>query len=104
MIAQPTSCGPPARDTPRSPQERQRYAGAPGVASLTRATISAKCSADFMEPRLHAMERGIAPAAADQLVVVAVLDDTAALDGDDAVGLAHRGKAVRDDDDGASLS
>src|SRR4051794_436385 len=66
-------------------------------------SVGAGASAGFMEPRLHAMQRGIASAAADQFVVVAVLDDAAALDGDNAVGLAHRGETMRDDDDGAPL-
>src|SRR5437773_99127 len=96
----------------RTPHGRQRYAG-PRVSrppslfelrrKLTRATVGAVVSADFMEPCLHAVERGVAATAADQFVVVAVLDDAAALDGDDAVGLAHRGEPVRDDDDGAAL-
>src|SRR5262252_6831426 len=43
-------------------------------------------SDDFMKARLGAMQHGIAPALADQLVVTAVLDDPATLDGDDAIG------------------
>ena len=50
-------------------------------------------SADFMEACLQAVERGVAAAGADQLVVGAVLDDAAALDGDDAVGHAHASTA-----------
>jgi hypothetical protein len=56
-----------------------------------------------MEPCLKAMEGGVAPAGADEVVVIAVLDEPAALDGDDAVGAAHRREAVRDDEDGAAL-
>jgi hypothetical protein len=56
-----------------------------------------------MDARLEAMEGGIAPAGADELVVIAILDEAAALDGDDAVGAAHRREAVGDDEDGAAL-
>src|SRR6266481_275980 len=59
-------------------------------------------SADFMKPRLHAVQRRVAPALADELVVGAVLDDAATLDGDEAVGAAHRREAMRDDEDGAT--
>src|SRR5258706_7854082 len=57
-------------------------------------------SDDFMKARLGAMQHGIAPALADELVVTAILDDLAALDGDDAVGQTHRGEPVGDDQDG----
>ena len=35
---------------------------------------------DFLDPRLQAVERGVAAAGADQLVVRAVLDQAAAID------------------------
>src|SRR5579864_3728516 len=57
----------------------------------------------FMDAGLDAMERGVTAARADQLVMAAVLDDAAALNGDDAVGAAHGGKAMGDDDHGAAL-
>ena len=41
-----------------------------------------------MEACLQAVERGVAAAGLDQLVVRAVLDEAAALDRDDAVGAA----------------
>src|SRR5689334_14534691 len=67
----------------------------------------ASASDDFVEAamvtRLHAIEGGVAPAGAQQVVVLAVLDDAAALDRDDAVGERHRGEAVRDDQHGAAL-
>src|SRR5713226_4342983 len=58
--------------------------------------------ADFMEADLGTVEHGVATADAEQFVVAAVLDDAPALDGDDAVDLAHRGEPVRDDEDGAA--
>src|SRR5262245_52183543 len=57
--------------------------------------------ADFMEASLQAVERGVAPAGPDQLVMRAVLDQAAALDGDDAVAAAYRREAVSDDEHGA---
>src|SRR5579883_189050 len=65
---------------------------------------SERASACLMNPRLNAVEQGVAAAAPDQLVMAAILDDAAALDGDDAIGRAHGGKAMRDDDHGAALS
>src|SRR5258706_6185068 len=56
-------------------------------------------SDDFMEARLSAMQHGIAPALPDEVVVTAILDDLAALDGDDAVGQTPRGEPVGDDQD-----
>ncbi|OFX09111.1 MAG: hypothetical protein A2516_11810 [Alphaproteobacteria bacterium RIFOXYD12_FULL_60_8] len=41
---------------------------------------------------------GIAPAAAQQVLVGAVLDNLAFFHGDDAVAVAHRGQAVGDDE------
>ena len=54
--------------------------------------------ADLMEPCLEPMESCIAAAGLDQLVVGAVLDQAAAVDGDDAVGHPHRGEPMRDDE------
>src|SRR5215472_9811732 len=59
--------------------------------------------ADFINASLHAIEGCVAPAGPDQLVVGAVLDQAAAVDGDDAVAPAHRRQAVRDDEHGAAL-
>src|SRR4051812_3071911 len=56
-----------------------------------------KASTDDMETRLHLVKRGVAPGALDELVVRAVLDQPSAFDGDDAVGMPHRGEPVRDD-------
>ena len=58
---------------------------------------------DFMDATLHAVEGGIAPTGSDQLVVRAVLDKPAALNGHDAVAGAHRREAVRDDEHRAAL-
>src|SRR5262249_37810001 len=49
------------------------------------------------------MQRGVASAGADQLVMAAILHDTAALQRDDAMGHPHRGQSVGDDDNRASL-
>src|ERR1700687_489208 len=50
---------------------------------------------------LYAEERGIAPAAAQQIVVPAALDDLAALDHQDRVGMHDGVQAMGDDDGGA---
>src|SRR5260370_5448181 len=60
-------------------------------------------NSNLMDSTLHAVEAGIAPARPDQLVVRAVLDQSAAFDGHDAVAAAHGGKAVRDDEHGTTL-
>jgi hypothetical protein len=59
--------------------------------------------ADLLETGLHPIERGVAAAFVDQLVVRSVLHQPPAIDGDDAVAAAHGGEAVGDDEDGASL-
>src|SRR5437667_5915561 len=50
--------------------------------------------ADVMNACLQTMERRISTVAADQVVVGAVFDDAAALDGDDAVGAPHGRQAM----------
>src|SRR5215510_15146907 len=60
-------------------------------------------SADFMDSGLQAMEGGIAAAGVDQIVMAAVLDDAAGLDGDDPAGAPHRREPVGDDEDSAAL-
>ena len=57
-----------------------------------------------MQPRLQLVEAGVAPGLFDQFVVGAVLDQSAALDRDDAVGMTHRGQAMGDDQDGAPVA
>src|SRR6202048_1373595 len=66
-------------------------------------TLADFVDSDFMDPTLHAVEGGIAPTGADQLVMRAVLDEAAALNGHDAIAGAHGREAVRDDEDGAAL-
>ena len=46
--------------------------------------------ADFMDPTLQSVERRVASARPEQLVVGPVFDHTAMIDGDDPVGHAHR--------------
>src|SRR5712691_3582 len=66
-------------------------------------TFLADCSEDFMDSGLQAVERGIAAAGLDQIVMGAVLDDAARFEGDDPVGAPHRGEPVGDDEDGTAL-
>src|SRR5712691_894078 len=66
-------------------------------------TFLADCLEDFMDSGLQAVERGIAAAGLDQIVMGAVLDDAARFEGDDAVGAPHRGEPVGDDEYGAAL-
>ncbi len=49
------------------------------------------------------MQRGVAAAGLDQGFVTAVLNQPAALEGDDAVGCPNRGQPVRDDHNRAAL-
>src|SRR5207253_2188621 len=53
---------------------------------------------------LKQMEVCISPVRTNQFIVGAVLDDTAALDRDDAVGPPHRGKPVGDNENGAAFA
>src|SRR6266852_7957654 len=59
--------------------------------------------ADVMDLHLQVMQLRITAALADQLVVRAVLDDAAALEGDDAIDTADGRKAVGDDEHGPTL-
>src|SRR5215469_5794750 len=64
---------------------RRRAAGRAGTPAGARALPD-----DFMDPRLQAVERGVAPAGADQLVMAAVLDQAPAVQGQNAVAASHR--------------
>src|SRR5262249_14367069 len=64
---------------------------------------AAVASADLMEASLQSVQRRVAAAGLDQRVVGAVLDQPAAIEGDDAVGAAHGRQPVCDDQDGAAL-
>src|SRR5262249_38593979 len=69
--------------------------------SLRRTRLCGKAMiflADVMDARLQVMQLRIATVAADQFLVITVLDDTAALDRNDAVDPAHRRQAVGDDE------
>src|SRR5262245_36077449 len=59
--------------------------------------------ADFMDACLQPVQRCIAAACLDQGVVGAVLDQTAPIEGDDAVREPHGREPVGDDEDGAPL-
>src|SRR5262249_49589430 len=54
-------------------------------------------SADFMEASLQPMQRRIAAAGLDQRIMGAVLDQAAALQGEDPIRRPHGGEAVRND-------
>src|SRR3954452_3621784 len=86
----PTLSRPPARNASSSPREPVRSHG-----GTMRST-------NVMNTCLHAVERGIAPARAHELIVRAVLDHPAAFDGDDPVGHAHCREAMRNDQHGAT--
>src|SRR5262249_43788139 len=57
-------------------------------------------SADFMEACLQPVQRRVATGFVHQLLVIAVFDDAAAFDGDDAIGVTNSRKPVGDDDHG----
>src|SRR5262249_34177025 len=59
---------------------------------------------DALNARLQAMQLSVAAAAADQFIVRPVLDDTAALDRDDAVSAPHGREPVRDQKYGAPFN
>src|SRR5262245_43472273 len=61
------------------------------------------CLADCMDARLKSMEHRIAPICIDELVVGAVLHQPSTIDGDDAVGPAHGGKAMGNNEDRPAL-
>ena len=50
------------------------------------------------------MKCRVTAAGIDELIMVAVFDQAASLDRDDAIAAAHRRKAMGDDDRGACLS
>src|SRR5262250_221813 len=58
---------------------------------------------DFTGSGLQAVERGIAAASLDEIVMAAILDYAARVDGDDPVGAPHGREPVGDDEDGAAL-
>src|SRR6516162_1553114 len=66
-------------------------------------TFLAELSADFMDPSLQAMKGGIAAAGIDQIVMGAVLNEAARVDGHDPVGAAHGRQPMRDDEDCTAL-
>ena len=67
--------------------------------ALTGARVGVPCVA-----LLQTKERGVAAAAAQQIVVPAALDDLAALDHQDGVGMHDGVQAVGDHDGGAVLA
>src|SRR5579871_4285298 len=93
--------------------------GATGVSTISRAAGRNSCScrlgadtrlnnnpvasANFMKPRLHPVEAGVAAAIPDQFVMGAVLDQPAILDGDDSIRAPHGRQPMGDDDDRAAL-
>src|SRR5262245_59017828 len=56
-----------------------------------------------MDSGLQAIERGVAAASLDKIVMAAVLDDSTRVDGDDPVGAPHGREPVGDDEYGAAF-
>src|SRR5262249_33737116 len=75
------------------PNRLMRRVGLAGTTALT----------GFMQASLQPVQRCIAAAGLDQDVVGSVLDQTAAFQGDDAIGRPHCREPVRDDEHGAPL-
>src|SRR3954454_3433730 len=59
--------------------------------------------ADLINASLETMQGGVPAAGLDQRIMRAVLDQTAAFQGEDAIGAADGGQTVRDDQDGAAF-
>src|SRR5215469_5443215 len=57
------------------------------------------CLTDCIDARLEPMEHRVAPARIDELVVGAILHQPSAIDGDDAIGPAHGGEAMGNNED-----
>jgi hypothetical protein len=60
-------------------------------------------STNFLNSGLKPIEHGVAPSGPDELVVLAILDQSAAIDRDNTICMAYRGKTVSNDDDGPPL-
>src|SRR5215475_690982 len=71
------------------------------VAGLSRRETRA--SADFMDACLQTVQRRIATAGSDQVIMTAVLYETAAVDGDEAIAPPHGRQPMRDDEYGAAV-
>src|SRR6516162_10148850 len=59
--------------------------------------------ANFSLSGLQAMERGVAAASLDKIVMAAILENAARVDGDDPVSAPHGREPVGDDEYGAAL-
>src|SRR6185312_5912157 len=81
---------------------RRPFAWRKGM-TMSACVAGAEESADFMEPSLQPMQRGITAAGLDQRVMGAVFDQAPTLQREDAVGGAYRGEPVRDDQHRAPL-
>src|SRR5262249_28417910 len=93
-----------SRAAGRNASSALRRAFPRGSGTTPRAAGAAKAAlADFMEPCLQAMQRGIAPACSKQRVMAAVLDQAATIERDDAIGRAHGREPVRNDQDRPSF-
>src|ERR1700728_1257520 len=55
-----------------------------------------------MKPTLHSVKHRVAPALADKVIVGAFLDKTPVIERQDAVGKAHRGQTVGNNENCAS--
>src|SRR5215470_15966231 len=56
-----------------------------------------------MQASLHPVKRGVSAAGIDQRIVIAVFNQAAALQGEDAVGRPHGGETMSDDQHCAAL-
>src|SRR5215813_21868 len=61
-----------------------------------------RCLADFMDAALKTMEGRIAAASLDEVIMGAVLDQAAAVDGDESVAAPYGRQSVRDDEYGSA--
>src|SRR5262249_11016487 len=64
---------------------------------------SGEALADFLAPCRQTVQRRIAAASPEQVIMGAVLRQTAAVDRDEAVASPHRGQPMRNDEDRAAL-
>src|ERR1700761_1038122 len=100
-----TMLAPIARPTGEAGVSVISSAAGKNAISASRRRISALGNAtmfllpDVMDACLQVMQLCIASVRADQILVVAVLDDAASLDCNDPVGLAHRGEPVGNNKD-----
>src|SRR6266849_1354052 len=80
---------------------RKASSSSPRIAGLYRRET--RDLADFMHACLQTVQRRIAAACLEQVIVGAVLNETAAVDGDEAVAAPHGREPMGDDEHGAAV-